>query len=308
MAAAAPGSALPAPSAVGPSPLDKARPSGYTPGMASSLGKAPAKGPGRTSVARRGALALLVALAGCVKRAPPADLSADPAALLAQVERTQARVERVWGEARVKVESPGGSGTITEFVVAERPDRLRLDALDFFGNPAAALVADGGRFELLDLREGVFYRGAATPENLARLVPLPIPASELVQLLCGAAPIGGGRPIAIEPGDGVLRLTLEGEDWIQRLDVGEGAAVHASEVVARAGHPSTGPRYRVSFDHFEERAGRPFPGEVRLEAPGAGVRLRLSWKEIEVNGVLTEGTFNLAPPAGARIVDLDAAP
>jgi len=248
----------------------------------------------------------LVATAACVKRAPPPDLAADPAALLAQVEGTQARVERVRGQARVKLESRAGNGTVTQFVDAERPDRLRLETLDFFGNPAAVLVADGGRFALLDLREGVFLRGAATPENLARLLPLAMPAPELVELLCGAAPLVAGRPVSVEAGDGVARLTLEGQDRLQVLDVGAGAAVHASRVLARPALPAPQDRYDVAFDRFEERAGRPFPARVRLRAPGAGVRVELSWKEIEVNGVLPEGTFGIVPPPGARIVDLDA--
>src|SRR5512145_482413 len=87
------------------------------------------------------ALLALLSTAACVRRAPPPELSADPSALLAQVERTQALVTRVRGEARVKVESPAGSGTVTQLLIAERPDRLRLDTLDFFGNPAAVLVA-----------------------------------------------------------------------------------------------------------------------------------------------------------------------
>jgi hypothetical protein len=253
---------------------------------------------------------ILLALAsagGCARRAPPPDLSADPADLLAEVERTQARVERVRGEARVKITSPRGGGTVTQFVAAQRPDRLRLDALDFFGNPAAALVADGGRFALLDLRKGIYYRGAASPENLARLLPLAIPAEELVALLCGAAPIAPGRPAAVEPGDGVLRLTIEAADRVQRLDVGAGAAVHASKVTALPGLPPPPGGYDLEFDRFRERGGRSFPGFVRLVAPGSEVTLELSWKEIEVNAVLPEDGFTLVPPPGARIVDLDAA-
>lgn len=269
--------------------LDNGRPPGYT-------------GPMRR---RRILLLALAAAAACARRAPPPDLSADPAQLLAQVERTQARVERVRGEARVKLASPGGEGTLTQLVVAARPDRLRLDALDFFGNPVAAMVADGGRFALLDLRERVFYRGAATPENLARLVPLPIPAAELVQLLCGAAPIAQGRPARVEAGDGVARLVLEAADRTQRLDVGPGAAVHASTVRSAAGAAPPAGSYDVVFGRFEERGGRPFPGTVRVEAPEAGVLLQLAWKEIEVNGVLPGGSFELAPPPGARVVELD---
>lgn len=249
------------------------------------------------------ALAALLATGACVRRAPPPDLSADPAALLAQVEATQAKVLSVRGEARVRVDSPSGSGTVTMFVAAARPDRLRLDTLDFFGNPAGVLVADGGRFSLLDLREGVFLRGVATPENLARLLPLALPADELVLLLCGAVPIGPGRAVSVEAGDGVALLTVEADGTRQRLDVGPGAAVHASTIAGGEGR--AGVAHRVSFGRFEERAGRPFPGEVRLEGTDAKVKVRLSWKEIEPNAVLPEGGFTLAPPPGVRIVELD---
>jgi outer membrane lipoprotein-sorting protein len=254
--------------------------------------------------ARGAALLALLATAACVRRAPPPDLAADPAALLAQVEATQAKVVSVRGEARVRVDSPSGSGTVTMFVAAARPDRVRLDTLDFFGNAAGVLVADGGRFSLLDLREGVFLRGAATPENLARLLPLALPADELVLLLCGAVPIAPGRPVAVEAGDGVALLTVEGDGARQRLDVGPGAAVHASTIAGGAGSRG-GAAYRASFGRFEERAGRPFPGEVRLEGTDGKVKVKLSWKEIEPNAVLPEGGFTLAPPPGVRIVDLD---
>jgi hypothetical protein len=249
-------------------------------------------------------LAALAASAACVRRAPPADLSPDPAALLEQVARTQGAVARVRGEAKVKVDTADGGGSLTQFVVAERPDRVRLDAVDFFGNPVATLAAAGGRFALLDLKAGVFYRGRASPGNLARLVPFEVTAPELVLLLCGAAPIVEGRPAGVEPGDGVLRLTVEAADRVQRLDVGEGAAVHASAVRARGGGAPAG-ALDVAFDRFEPLGGRPFPMELRVDAPGAHASVRLRWKEIEANGVIPPGGWELAPPPGVRIVDLD---
>ena len=65
----------------------------------------------------RWAAALLAAVA-CA-RVPPADLSRDPAALLAQVRSAQARVQRVQGSARVRIASPDLSGTVAEFAAAE---------------------------------------------------------------------------------------------------------------------------------------------------------------------------------------------
>src|SRR5919206_1703517 len=112
---------------------------------------------------RRGArcaapLAALVLLAGC-PRVPPRDLSRDPADLAAQVRAAQQRVRAVRGSARVAITSREVSGTVNELVAAEAPDRVRLETVDFFGNPAALLVAGGGRFAFLDGRANLLYRG-----------------------------------------------------------------------------------------------------------------------------------------------------
>ena len=96
----------------------------------------------RHSPAPRLALLALFALAGCPRLQAP-NLSRDPDALLDQVAAGQRRVQRVSGRARVKVSSPSLSGTVSELIAAEKPDRVHLETLDFFGNPAAVLVAAG---------------------------------------------------------------------------------------------------------------------------------------------------------------------
>ncbi|WP_242347050.1 DUF4292 domain-containing protein [Anaeromyxobacter terrae] len=258
----------------------------------------------------RGAAAVLVAalaLAACLPRRPPPDLSRDPGALLAQVRAAQARVQRVSGEARVKVEAKGmRSGvTVREFIAAEKPDRLHVEVLDFFGNVGAVLVAEGGRFQLYDAKERVFYRGEATPENLARLVPLPLPAEDLVTILCGSAPLLG-TPVDVDVRDGVLVLSLEGNGRAQDVRVGDKAAVERASVVAVA--PGAAPAYSLDFDGFRPLTGGRFPGEVRLRADDPRVRLDLRWDdEIEVNGKLDGVRFSLDPPRGARVVELDRA-
>src|SRR5512140_276994 len=113
---------------------------------------------------RRAELGRLLGIAtlvlGSCARVPPADLSRDGRELLLQVRTAQERVQRVRGTARVRIDSPGGSGTLTEFIAAEKPDRVHLETVDFFGNPAAVLVASEGQFRFLDLRDNVLYRGA----------------------------------------------------------------------------------------------------------------------------------------------------
>jgi len=48
------------------------------------------------------------------------------------------------------------------------------------GDPAAVLVADRGGSRCSTCASNVFYRGPATPENLSRLIPVPLRDEELV--------------------------------------------------------------------------------------------------------------------------------
>lgn len=252
------------------------------------------------------AAACAAALAGCPPRAPPPDLSLDPAELAAQVRAAQGRIRSVRGEVQLRLDSPGFSGTVPALVAAEKPDRVLVHALDFFGNPVAVLAAADGELAFHDLRERVVYRGAATPENLARLVALPLSPAELVTILCGSAPLLEGEPVEAEPGRGRVTLVLAGERLAQTLGVGPGAAVLRSELRARLEPaPAT---YDLEFSR-RDPAALLFPAETELVAAAAGVRMRLAWSDAEPNAALDRALFSPRVPSGARIVDLaDAAP
>lgn len=263
---------------------------------------------------RLAALGLLLAAGCAARRAPPPDLSRDPAQLLGEVVAAQARVRNVQGSARVHVNAPDMKvpGGLQEFVAAEKPDRLHLETLDFFGNVAAVLVAGGGRFGLYDAREHVFYRGAATPENVSRFLPVLLPVEELVTILCGSAPILSGRPVEVRPGNGVLLLTIAQGALGQQLGVGEQAAVVSSRVrrLTRdaAGHEvEDAPAYDLELDQRRRGAGVVFPSELKLVAPSAGSKVELSWHDdLVVNGRIDPRLFEARPPAGAKVVELDA--
>jgi len=247
-------------------------------------------------------VAALLASAACLPRLRPPDLTTDPAALLAQVRGGQDAVRRVQGEVRARVQSPQGKGSVRQFIAAEKPDRLHLEVLDFFGNPALVLVTRGGRFALLDARQKVFYRGVATPENLARLVPLSLPAEDLVTLLCGGAPLVPGRPVQVTAAGGQVILTVEGDGVVQRLALGEAGRVeHAERAVAGGAGPGS---YAVKLFDRLQRAGLWFPTELELSAAPARVELALRWVDVEVNGPLDPGLFALEPPRSARVVEV----
>ena len=256
---------------------------------------------------RRAARALvaaaLAAAAACVPRAPPPDLSLEPGALLEQVRAASGTVARVQGEARLQVDAPGQKGSAPAFVAAERPDRLHVEVLDFFGNPAAVLVAEGGRLAIDDRRARTFYRGAATARNVARLVRLPLPPERIVALLLGEPPLEGA-PASAEPGPGIVTLVLRDGPRSTELAVGPRAAV---ERAAYRGDPAI-PDHEVRYARFTDLLGGRLPEVVGIVAPGAGVRIELSWKEPDLTAPTPDALFRMEPPSGARVVDLDAFP
>jgi Domain of unknown function (DUF4292) len=267
------------------------------------------------------AAALLLLVAGC-RRVPPANLSRDPALLAEQLRSVQAKTRTVRGSARLEVKSPGLSGTVLEFIAAEKPDKVHLETLDFFGNPAAVLVAEGGRFAFLDARAGLLYRGDATPDNVSRLLPIVVPIDELVTILCGSAPLLPGEPVEVTIEDALVVLTVTAPDpavprggvparMVQRLALGEEASVKWSRVrrttVGEGGRPvETAPAYDLDFGLFERVGGARFPTRLTLDAPAARSRVSIRWKEgVEVNAALDAALFRLVPPRGVRVVDLE---
>ena len=249
------------------------------------------------------ALAALAVAAGCA-RVPPPDLSRDPVLLLEQVRAAQEGVTACRGSARLSVSSSDPSGSLDAWVAAEKGGRVRVDLFDFFGNPAAVLVASGGRFALYDAREGVLYRGDDTPENLARLVPVPLGANDLASVICGRAPIIDGRAVSTEAGAGVLLLEIAGASGRQVLAVGEGGAVERASFLPGA---HRGKPWKVAFSAFRRTAGQRFPGDVELR--GGGAEVSLLWKgDLEVNLPPEASLFQLDPPRGARVVDLPPRP
>lgn len=237
---------------------------------------------------------------GCRLRVPPPDLSVDPAQLLVQVEEAQAPIRRVQGETRATLRTPQGVASVRQFVAAERPDRLHLEELDFFGNPAAVLVTAGGRFWFYDGRKQVLYRGAATPANLSRLVPVAISAEELVAILLGGAPVlPGGTPTAVTQDHARLRLRLAGPGGTEDLWVGEKALVEKAEV-----RQASGVGYVVEFAGRQSRGGGWFPGGVTLHSPSARIDVELGWSDAEVNGQLDPRLFEPLAPKGARVVEV----
>lgn len=244
---------------------------------------------------------LVAAAVACKQGPPPAGPAVDAAALLEQIEKAHAEPQTLSASGKAAVDAPQNGGRYQIQLVLRRPASLRIAALDPLGNPAALLVADGGRFALLDLRSNVFYRGPSTPENLSRLIPEPLRDDELIALLVGSMPqLRGGRPVeAHRLGDGYL-LTLAAGDLTQEVSAGADLRITHVRRLSRGDL-----FWEVALDDFDDASGQQMPRHLRLSAPGEKIQVEVQLKERVWGKPTPPSAFQLGPPKGAKIEDVE---
>jgi hypothetical protein len=212
----------------------------------------------------------LLLLAGCpprvdVRSVPPPDATA----LLAEVDAVDARVAALQSQAKAHVDARGKKGNVQMFVAAAAPASVHLEVLDFFGKPSGILISDGRQFVMLASDTGTWLRGAATAENVSRVLPVALPPDQLVAMLLGRAPrLADPSPtLVVDPEQNVFRVTLRSAGRMQELWVDP---TRKRVVRSHVGGPG---EYTLTFDGFEDVRGAPFPRSISFAGAG-GVALQ----------------------------------
>jgi len=246
------------------------------------------------------AAALLLA-AGCPHPQTVAGPPPDPGALYFQAKKAHLVPDTLSCDAKAFVEAPENAGRYSLHVSLKRPASVRIEALTPMGDPAAVLVADQGRFALLDLRSNVFYRGPATPENLSRLIPAPLRDEELVALITGDIPeLPGGRPeSATRVGDG-YQLVIAALRVRQEVTLGGDLRV----VQVRRLDSSGKLLWSIGLDEHDDFAGAQVPRLLHLEAPQANTKVDLRLRNVLAGKPPPSGAFLLGVPPGMRVEEV----
>ncbi len=249
---------------------------------------------------------LALTLAGCPPpRYPwPETGFRQPAELLQALRQEAAPRQSVRGEARIELFSEQGYAPHSQVLVAERPGRLHVEALSPFDLPLAILTCDGERFQLYTLQDQTFYRGPATPENLARLLPLPLAAPDLVLALLQSAPLLESADALEWDGEQrqyVLRLSSPARGLRQTLRVDPtGPRVVASRLEDAEGELV----YSLSFAQFVGSGPARWAREMQFEMPAQEIEMTVRWKDWELNAALPAEAWAQEPPRGARVEEL----
>lgn len=251
---------------------------------------------------------LLVVAVACAACPPPrVDFGPDgeaksPEDLLRRVAVAELQVVGVKGEAKLTVDAPQGKGSAAAFIAALHPASLHFEQLDFFGRPQGVLTTDGERFGLFDAQAGQFFRGPATPPNLGRFLPVVLPPAELAGLLMGRVPRlpGATATLGFDDQKQVYRLTLSRGSATQRLEVDPRSARVVRSTVEGVS------AYGVEYGDLSALGPVTFPRRLVLSVPQASTTVELAWKELALNDSADLTLYDLSPPEGVPVVEVDA--
>jgi outer membrane biogenesis lipoprotein LolB len=249
---------------------------------------------------------VVVLLSGCPRpelRFGPSGEVSDPQVLLKALNARGSVLYSLVGGGNLSVKSPRGGGSAGLNIAAERPAKLRVEVLGFFGSPVVVLATDGERMEISQTDKGAFSEGPATAHSLARVVPVALAPQDLVSLLFGDPPLLPGGSVK------GLRVDADRRAYALSLVSGERTEVvyQDLETLLPVGAEVDGPDgWRAEFTDYQTHGDFKVPGRIQLVSSDGQTELHLTYRKVRVNIVIEGDLFQLiAPKGGAQVTPID---
>ena len=215
----------------------------------------------------------------------------DAGDLLQRLAANSDRFASLDAAAKVGLTRKGKYRSSQQFLLAQKPNRLRADVLTGFGQLVLQLAADGEELSVFlnTTVPGRFFRGPASEENLARFIQMSLSAGQLVQLLLYDPPLIDAQQTGVAVVDGQLVLRLIAADRQQEL-------LFDIQLRLIGCRYLTGDRLQLEVLFSKHAATDSFPRKVRIELPAKQTRLSISYTDVQLNIPLAADRFRLQPP------------
>jgi outer membrane lipoprotein-sorting protein len=238
--------------------------------------------------------------AGCVRKVPvlePVDLPVAP--ILERLDERRASLSSFRASGTLRLEGRGRQWSGRALVLTRLPHRLRLELLNFFGQPVLYIVSDGE--EVITWMPGEdASRGFALGKVVETFTSLPLQDDEAMLLLAGAVPQLPHQDTRLfrDPQEGAFVLSLEDQarGEIERVWL-QGDAATVCRLQRIQGGTSL---LDATFSEFAEADGFSYPREVKIEV--AGVSLALRYQVFVPNVQLDDEVFHLELPPGVKVL------
>lgn len=238
---------------------------------------------------------MLLLASSCARKEAEVDLTrADPGEIIEKVELFEGGVRSVKGLARVRIETAADKVSYTQVTIAERPNLLRLEALNPFGSTVGFISSDGKQIYIISSAERGVY-DAGEEFDLSYVYPgldIRITAESLVSLVMGRLPYriyeSREKP-AVAADDGLIKLTWRngnpgGENTLW-VNSGNYRVEKAEFTLAN------GERARLSYEYFDGLVdGHYFPRTIDFDTGGLSITIMYQ-PDVELNGGVDRALF-----------------
>jgi hypothetical protein len=253
---------------------------------------------------------LLLVFCGCAA-APKITARMDFASPEAALEHIAARLPadaalHAMADVRVATQARDGGRAypLKLAVLLKSPASLRVEAIPLFGTPAFFLSVHDGTLKVFLAETRAFYIGRATPDNVARYLPLKMGPEDLIAVLMGTcyAPPGPDTLLQGRPEGDHYRIDLveplkRRSLWLRTAD----GFLERLEVY--------GEQQRLYQVHFEEPLRveeMVLPQKITFVSEGTeGISVSIRYTDIQLLKAIDPETFDLATPPGVEPVYLD---
>jgi len=223
-----------------------------------------------------------------------------PQQLLEILGASREAVPALRARARVAIDAPDLKLSRPQRLAVARPGRLRVEVLGLFGQLAAVLVADRGRYQLYEAGQSEIQEGRVSPSLLWRVARVDLEPGEAVDLLLGSPRPGPGLRVVGARGlgnGGIAFDRVDGEGRLRERYVFDAQGRLAeTERVDRAGERIWGARFG-EYRAVNSAGGgsREFAFQVELDFPRVEGKAKLDFQQVDLVAELPDGLFRLVP-------------
>jgi len=242
-------------------------------------------------------LLLLFLLAACARPEKPVwtELPSTEK-LLSVLAATTGQVNSLDGAATVSLTVNGKYLSSQQFLLLEKPDRLRTDVLTGFGQLILQLTSDGDELSVFTNTTvpGRFYRGPATTENLVRFTRIPLATKDMVRLLLYDPPLIGYQQSEVLLDGGELLLQMSNPEITQELLFDPQLQLVACRYF------SEGEEFlEVLYEKIDKK--KLFPKTIRLNIAAEGTAAAIKFSELQLNVEIPPERFRLKKPDNLQV-------
>jgi hypothetical protein len=218
-------------------------------------------------------------------------------AILEHLEKLRQRAPTLKAETKTDFRLNKDRVNLTVNMLAAWGGKLRFQAEDPNGAMAADLSSDGQNYCFIDVHHNCAECGPATPENVARMIRIPLEPDEVVAVLLGSAPVlaDAQAKLAWDPQGGNEILTLTKDGWTEKITL-DGRNKAWDVLEASESGPDGKTVWHLRHKDFHDVKGVRLPGASLFEQAGDSVRIQ--WRQQTVGENLDDAKFHLQPQPG----------